>query len=266
MAIRTEPPAVVTGQTMTATNWNTWFVNNMIAMWPYLAAGDIAYASAANQLTRLGIGATGSMLRSTGSAPTWFAKGGTGAILRSTASTVGWLELGAAGGLLKSDGTNPGWLTLGAAGQSLKSTGTLPAWEGMRGARVSRSSGQSIPAAVLTTVTWNAEDFDSSEFFSAGAPTVFTAPRTGYYLCGANVLFQNTGQTEARILYITPSVGNHPVHVTVNSRNGGTTGMNASGFFYLQLGETVSVTVWQSSAGYLDLLADSFFWIVDMGP
>lgn len=71
MAVYTEPPAVVTGQTMTATNWNSWVRTNFQAVWPFTTAGDLAYASAANQLKRLGIGTAGKFLKSTGSAPSW---------------------------------------------------------------------------------------------------------------------------------------------------------------------------------------------------
>jgi len=71
MAVYTEPPAVVTGQTMTATNWNSWVRTNFQAVWPFTTAGDLAYASAANQLSRLGIGTAGKFLKSTGSAPMW---------------------------------------------------------------------------------------------------------------------------------------------------------------------------------------------------
>lgn len=71
MAVYAEPPAVVTGQTMTATNWNDWVKTNFMAVWPYTTVGDIAYASAANQLNRLGIGAAGKSMRSDGTNPIW---------------------------------------------------------------------------------------------------------------------------------------------------------------------------------------------------
>lgn len=93
MAVYTEPPAVVTGQTMTATNWNDWVRTNFQAMWVWTTAGDIAYASAANRLSRLGIGATGALLCSTGSAPTWLAPSAAGQVLTYNGTNAAWASI-----------------------------------------------------------------------------------------------------------------------------------------------------------------------------
>lgn len=45
--------------------------SNISALFPYTTAGDIAYASASNQLARLGIGSDGHVLASDGSVPLW---------------------------------------------------------------------------------------------------------------------------------------------------------------------------------------------------
>ncbi len=61
----------VTGATYSAANYNTFTRDNLTAIWVYTTTGDIAYATGATGLARLGIGASGYMLSSTGSAPSW---------------------------------------------------------------------------------------------------------------------------------------------------------------------------------------------------
>lgn len=61
----------VTGATYTAAQYNTYTRGNLSAIWVYTTAGDIAYASSATTLARLAIGANGSYLESTGTAPQW---------------------------------------------------------------------------------------------------------------------------------------------------------------------------------------------------
>lgn len=61
----------VTGATYTAAQYNTHVRDNFTAIWVYTTAGDISYATSATTLQRLGIGAVGSVLGSSGSAPRW---------------------------------------------------------------------------------------------------------------------------------------------------------------------------------------------------
>ncbi len=61
----------ITGATFTAAQYNTNVRDNFSAIWAYTTAGDIVYASSATALARLGIGASGKYLKSTGSAPSW---------------------------------------------------------------------------------------------------------------------------------------------------------------------------------------------------
>jgi len=68
-------PSVVTGQAYPASSYNTYVKGNFEALWIYTTAGDIVYASSSTVLARLGIGANNSLLRSTGSAPSWMAPG-----------------------------------------------------------------------------------------------------------------------------------------------------------------------------------------------
>jgi len=61
----------VTGATYTAAQYNTHVRDNLTAIWVYTTAGDIAYATSATALVRLGIGASNTVLGSSGSAPQW---------------------------------------------------------------------------------------------------------------------------------------------------------------------------------------------------
>ena len=61
----------ITGATYTAAQYNTYTRDNLTAIWVYTTAGDIAYATGATTLARLGIGSNYKVVRSNGSAPTW---------------------------------------------------------------------------------------------------------------------------------------------------------------------------------------------------
>lgn len=68
------PIVTVHGQLMTAAFWNAQVRDNMLETSPAaaLGAGDLVYADAASSMgSRLAIGAAGSVLGSTGSAPAW---------------------------------------------------------------------------------------------------------------------------------------------------------------------------------------------------
>ena len=67
----TAHPTVVTGQTWTAANQNTYVRDNLAALWIFTTAGDMIYATSASVAARLAIGASGYMMMSTGSAPSW---------------------------------------------------------------------------------------------------------------------------------------------------------------------------------------------------
>jgi len=69
----TTVPTIVTGDVATASWGNTYIKNNFAAtaVGVVTTAGDVTYATAANVLARLGIGSSGRILRSTGSAPAW---------------------------------------------------------------------------------------------------------------------------------------------------------------------------------------------------
>ena len=66
-------PTYVTNQLITAAHGNTYWKENISTLFPYTTAGDIAYASSASVLARLGIGTAGQVLRtnSGANAPEW---------------------------------------------------------------------------------------------------------------------------------------------------------------------------------------------------
>jgi len=67
MTTYSEPPAVVTGQTMSAANWNAWVVDNFKAVWPFTAGGQIPLSTAANALSKLeASGNSGKIIQSNG--------------------------------------------------------------------------------------------------------------------------------------------------------------------------------------------------------
>jgi len=63
----------VTGQTYTASQYNTHTRDNFDALWVYTTAGDLVYATSATTLTRLALGSAGQSLivNAGGTAPTW---------------------------------------------------------------------------------------------------------------------------------------------------------------------------------------------------
>ena len=100
--------------------------------------GDLVYASAANTLAKLGIGANTYILTSTGSVPQWsapsavtvatatnLAGGAAGSVpYQSGASTTTFLSIGSAGQVLTSSGSAPQWSNLSSLGVTSLSFGT----------------------------------------------------------------------------------------------------------------------------------------------
>lgn len=78
----TTPADKTTGDLVTAASWNTFLGASgdmsMTSAAVVTTAGDMAYASAANQMARIAGGASGKVLTSNGatSAPTWQTAGG----------------------------------------------------------------------------------------------------------------------------------------------------------------------------------------------
>lgn len=71
MATKATVPTVANGDSWSAAQHNTYLRDNIEALWPYTTAGDLAYASAANQLARLGIGTAYQFMQTISGAPAW---------------------------------------------------------------------------------------------------------------------------------------------------------------------------------------------------
>jgi len=84
------------------------------------ATGDLIYASSASQLTRLGIGATGTILKVTGGAPAWFAKGTSLQMLRtnSGATDLEWATVSSSAWTSVSSGSFSGVSSINLSGLS----------------------------------------------------------------------------------------------------------------------------------------------------
>lgn len=64
-------PTYVTNQLITSAHGNSYWRDNLNALFPHTAIGDIAYADSTSTLAALAIGNTGHVIKSSGSAPVW---------------------------------------------------------------------------------------------------------------------------------------------------------------------------------------------------
>jgi microcystin-dependent protein len=105
-------PTVATGDTWSASQHNTYIRDNILTLFPYISAGDLAYASSSTALARLAIGAAGRILYSTGSAPAWMAAGAAGELLKGAgAAAPAWLAKPTVDSLLQNTaGGALGWV------------------------------------------------------------------------------------------------------------------------------------------------------------
>lgn len=91
----TSVPLLSTGDWIDAAWGNTYWRDNMAALWPYTTAGDLAYGvSASGALARLA-NVSGGVLYGAASAPAWLAKPSVDSVLKNTsAGTPSWLAIG----------------------------------------------------------------------------------------------------------------------------------------------------------------------------
>lgn len=64
-------PTVVSGDSWSAAQHNTYIKDNFAALWPFTTAGDIAYAATSTTLARLPIGTEEQILSSVSGVPDW---------------------------------------------------------------------------------------------------------------------------------------------------------------------------------------------------
>lgn len=121
-------PLLATGDWIDAAWGNTYWRDNLAALYPYTTAGDLAYGvSAGGALARLGIGGAGALLYSGGSAPAWKAAGAVGEFLYGAgAAAPSWLAKPSVDSLLKNTSAgSPSWLAMTAIPGTLHAKGTV---------------------------------------------------------------------------------------------------------------------------------------------
>lgn len=244
----------VTGAVFTAAQYNTNVRDNFSAVWVYTSAGDIVYAASSTTLARLGIGAAGTVLKSTGSAPAWDT---VAALLQATAMVASQ----AIGDLMYGNGAAAiSRLGIGAAGKVLKSTGSAPAWDDIttvNACSVSMNSDLPIANATYVAINWFIEEYDTNSMHSvASNQDRITIVETGYYAIMFQAVFDvaNAGLREALV--------QKNGTTTLWKVSEGTVGfardcLIVSGIEYLTAGDYVSCKVWQNYGGALNLLYSS---------
>lgn len=97
-------PSVITGQTYSAGNYNTYVKDNINSLLVFTTAGDLVYASSSTTLARLGIGTEGYVLTVVSGLPVWATSVPIGVVTSWAGSSVptNWLDCD---GSLKSKST-----------------------------------------------------------------------------------------------------------------------------------------------------------------
>lgn len=117
-------PTVATSDSWTASQHNTYIKDNFAAVWVGTTAGDMDYYTSSTAKTRLAIGTSYQLLRSTGSAPAWVsfstltanaaivASQAAGDIIYASSSTaIARLALGTGNKILRAGGSAPEWIS-----------------------------------------------------------------------------------------------------------------------------------------------------------
>lgn len=147
------------------------------------AQGDVLYASAANTLSKLGIGTVNYILTSTGSVPQWSAPS---SITVQTATNLA----GGAGGSVpyQSAADTTTFLAIGAANRVMTSSGTAPQWvtalTGLTGVSSSSITNTSLTSGRLVYSSTAGLEVDSANLTFDGT----TLSATGYSTTGLSTL------------------------------------------------------------------------------
>jgi len=85
-------PSAITGQTLSAADWNTQVRDNINGIWVLTTAGDMLYATGAAAATRLPL-VTGGIMYGGASAPAWLVKPSVDSFLQmGSAGTPSWFD------------------------------------------------------------------------------------------------------------------------------------------------------------------------------
>lgn len=129
----------------------------------------------------------------------------------------------------------------------------LATQEPAKASRVIRTTSTSIANVTQTTLSWESVDFDDLFMWNASTPTVLTARTPGRYLAITSVIW-DINTSGARSLTIeTTGEGGETVE-SAPSPAGHYTRQHLSAILGLEAGDTVSVSVFQSSGGALNII------------
>lgn len=188
-----------------------------------------------------------------------------GVELRGTPSRPGGLDVGGLAALV--GGLDVGGLAALVGGLDLGGEEAMP----FSGARATLTSPQSVSNNSAHPISWDSSGalyFDTDGYWSAGSPTLFTAPADGYYAVGAGVLWDNNS-TGLRLLWLEPGGATDTyVQSGIAAFTGNGVSQLVATVLHLTAGDTVRCSVLQNSTGSLDILgsdSSTNFWIVRLG-
>lgn len=118
-------PTVATSDSWTASQHNTYIKDNFAAVWVGTTAGDMDYYTSSTVKSRLAIGTSYQILRSTGSAPAWVSL----STLTANAAIVGSQATGDL--IYASSATALSRVALGTANKVLRAGPSAPEWVSM---------------------------------------------------------------------------------------------------------------------------------------
>jgi len=122
------------------------------------------------------------------------------------------------------------------------------------GASVHLAANQLIANSAFTAINFTggtALDFDTSAFFSAGSPTLFTMPFAGLYLFSASIFWDPNATGQREITF----AKNGAIRFGCSAQPGNNSGDSAqdlSVLMSLAAGDTVALNVLQNSGGNLN--------------
>jgi len=249
---------------------------------PETTTGDIAYRSAtANTNTRLPIGSTGQVLTVAAGVPSWatpttgdiegvtagtgISGGGTSGTVTITNSMATAID--AKGDLVAGTGADAfSRLAVGSnntvlTADSAEATGlkwAAPAAASFSGALCKKSTSQTISNSTLTAVTWNSEVYDTDNIHSTVTNTDrFTIPagKGGYWYISVFLNWNNM-TTGTRRIYINKN-GSEQLTARNDAATTQNWDMTANGVISCAAADYLSVDVFQTSGGNLDIWGDN---------
>lgn len=169
-------PTVATSDAWTASQHNTYIKDNFASVWVGTTAGDLDYYTSSTTKSRLAIGSSYQLLRSTGTAPAWVS-------LSTVMANAAIVASQAAGDLVyASSATAISRLAIGTSYQLLRSTGSAPAWVSLSTATAntalvaSQAAGDLIYASSATAASAISIGASGSILRSNGSIPVWYAP------------------------------------------------------------------------------------------